>query len=654
MFEAYSVAVRVSLINGVTSGLMNISRSFMKVHGDAEKLQRQLDSIKFRLVAGAALAGTGLFGLSLIEKTIPAAREYAHQIQQMNIAGMKQVEIAKAVSAAWGAAATVPTSTATQNLAAIRELRMVFGDTQHAIANMPVVQQLQAILQNVKGVSNAHDEAYTVAKALEMKGAVKTPGEFRIEADMMAKAIVASGGKVDARDFLSTFKYGRSATIGWDQAFAYTILPTLIQEMKNGAGTGGAGGPGNALMSVYDKVINGKIAQKDIPLWAQLGLIDPSKVVRTKTGSTKGLLPKAVVGWEMFQRNPYQWVQSVLMPAMRSHGITGQEQQQMFLSRLGGTRTAAFMLQQMGLQGWKFQRDVPLIQGAQGLSAFNQLVKKDPLMAQQALEAQWTNVKTRLGLAVLPMLIAGTIRLTNALTALSNWMAKHPDLTKGLVIGFAALSAAMAFGGVVLMLSAAFSAIGLAIPVLAAGFSAVGGAIAALAAVAAPIALPLILGAAAIAGVGIAIWQIVKHWDASKSIWANIKAEFVMFVTWVWDKVKWLLNKIPGVHIGDGTKPRPGAPHVPPPSAAGGTTDLGHSRPVGPGTGSNWLDGIGGRVAPVRKQPSSFHGAVYMDGQKVGHIVSGHQSDALDRSAAAVGSGVDSRMALIPVSMNYA
>jgi hypothetical protein len=72
------------------------------------------------------------------------------------------------------------------------------------------------------------------------------------------------------------------------------------------------------------------------------------------------------------------------------------------------------------------------------------------------------------------------------------------------------------------------------------------------------IALPLTLAIAAIAAVGIAIWQIVKHWDSTKGIWGNIKAEFGMFVHWVWDKVKWLLNKIPGVHIEDG--PAPAAP----------------------------------------------------------------------------------------------
>lgn len=554
MFEAYSVAVRVSLINGVTSGLMNISRAFAKTHGNAVALQRQLDQIKFKLLAGAALTGTGLFGLSLIEKTVPAAREYAHQIQQMNVAGMKQVEIAKAVASAWGIAGQVPTATATQNLKAIRELRMVFGNSGAAIANVATVQKLQAILQNATDGhgGNYGDQAYTVAKALEMKGAVRTPGEFNTQADLMAKAIVAAGGKLAPQDFLSTFKYGRSATIGWNDHFAYEILPTLIQEMKSSSGSGGVGGPGNALMSVYDKVINGRIAQKDLPLWASLGLLDPSKVVRTKTGATKGVLPGAVAGWQMFQADPFTWTQKVLMPALAARGVTDPGQQQMMLARLGGTRTAAFMLQQMGIQGWKFDRDVPLIRGARGLAAYNQLVKSDPLMAQQALQAQWTNVKTRLGLAVLPMLIVGTVKLTAALIKLSNWMAAHPALTKGLVLGFAALSAAMAFGGMVLLLSAAFSGIGLALRVVGPGIGFLVRGLFTMGPIVLRVAFafirflgPIGLAVTAVVAVSVAVLEMVKHWDASKSVLWNIRNEFGMFFNWLLNKARGLVGLAP-------------------------------------------------------------------------------------------------------------
>lgn len=663
--EAYSVAIRLRLVDSVTSGLMNLSRHFAKVGGNAQQLQRRLDAIKFTMVAGAAMAGTGMFGLHMLGKTLPYAKDYVHQLEQMNIAGMKHAEIARSIQAAWGASATVPTSTAAENLAAIRELRMVFGNTNDAIANMPAVQQLQAILANVKG-ANAHDEAYTVAKALEMKGAVRNPAEFRTEADMMAKAIVASGGKVAASDFLSTFKYGRSATIGWDEHFAFQILPTLIQEMKNGSGTGGAGGPGNALMSVYDKVINGKIAQKDIPLWAQLGLIDPSKVVKTKSGSTKGLLPEAVRGWQTFQADPFAWTQNVLLPAMKAHGITDPAKQQMYLSRLGGTRTAAFMLQQMGLQWWKFQRDVPLIQGAKGLAAYQELVKNDPMMAQLALQKQWQNLLAVIGYQIMPAVVSWTAKVVTGLRGLTDAMRAHPALTKTLVAGFAALSATLTFGGAVLMLAAAFGALELALDVLAvpailpaiiAGVTGVAGvlggvlltAFSAIGAVIAAIVSPVGLAVAAIAGVGVAIYEIVTHWNASKSIVANIKAEFSMFWSWVGDKVHWLLNLLPSGPKTPGHISSDNWPDMP---AKPGQRDAGPSnwpdRPhKAPASGSRF-------VAPTRVQPASFTGDVHMDGERVGQVVWRHQTAALDRAALGSSSNFDPHMTLAPTGLGYA
>jgi hypothetical protein len=131
----------------------------------------------------------------------------------------------------------------------------------------------------------------------------------------------------------------------------------------------------------------------------------------------------------------------------------------------------------------------------------------------------------------MPQLVAGTLKLMGVLRDLSQWAHKHPTLVKALVVGFAALSAAMAFGGMVLLLSAAFSAVALVAPIVGAAVGAVGAGLGALLAAAAPIIVPLALGAAAIAAVGIAIFQIVKHWDSTKGIWGNIKAEFACSCT---------------------------------------------------------------------------------------------------------------------------
>lgn len=650
MFEAYAVAVKVTLINGVTSGLMGISSAFAKAHGNATQLQAALDGIKLKLAAGAALTGAGLFGLTMLEKTVPAAREYAHQLQQMNVAGMKQVEIAKAIKAAWGSAAEVPTSSATDNLKAIRELRMVFGDTQHAIANVATVQKLQAILQNT---SNGHggnlaDQAYTVAKALEMRGATLTPGTFNLQSDLMTKAVIASGGKVTPQDFLSNITYGRRAAYGWDNTFTYSILPTLIQEMKGG-GSGGGRGPGNALMSAYAAVVGGTIPQKSLKVWNSLGLIDKSKVEWTKAGEMKGVRPGGITGADLFQANPYAWAQQILTPAMQRAGQTTPEAMRQTLQYLFPNRTASIM-DQMVMQPWKFQRDQKLIQGAQGLGAYDSLVKRDPFMAQMAMEAQWANVKTQLGLAVLPMLIQGTIKLTAGLRGLSDWMQAHPNLTKGLVIGFAALSAAMTFGGTVLLLSAAFGAIGLAMPVIVAGLGILG---AAIGAISAPVLV--VIGAAAV--LGVALWNMAKHWDGAKGVLDNIKAEIGMFFGWISDKVKGLLSWLPV-----GMRPASPAdvaaarknPFSAPLVAGQSIYDL-TPKALAP-TAPSGREASGGSkyVAPASVAKSSTQGDVYLDGRKVGKVLSSYQADSMDRAARVSGGGFDRGLALAPVGLKYA
>ena len=352
-------------------------------------------------------------GLRVVGGMVKSAKEYADQLAQLNILGMTHRQVAESIAAAWKTTGTVLTTTATQNIAAIRELRQVFGGNEegfrNVIGNLDTVQKMQAVLSAATGGKIGGDQAYTVAKALEMKGATREPAEFTTESDMMTKAIVASGAKVTPQDFLQAFKYGRAATAEWSNAFAYTVLPTLIQEMKSSGGmTNAIGGPGNALMSLYAGLVGGVIPQKNLETWKKmglsdaemgelrktfaenkldasnlsawgaLGLLDPSKVVKTRTGATKGVQEGAILGWELFQQNPYLWAQQILGPAMERAGYRTDQQKSAVIAHLVGSRTAQFMLQQMTVQGWKFARDIPLYQSAEGLSAYQKSFADEP------------------------------------------------------------------------------------------------------------------------------------------------------------------------------------------------------------------------------------------------------------------------------------
>lgn len=585
MFEAYKVATTLALNNQVSAVLGFIARDFIKVDKEAKKLQATLKEIKLLGMTGAILGGAGFMGLGAIKAAVKPASEYVHQLQLAKAAGMSQLEIAKATSAAWKATSQVMTTSAAGNLAAIRELRMVFGDTRDAIEYMPVVQKLQAILQNVRGL-NSGDEAYNVAKALEMKGDVKNAARFTTGADLMTKAIVASGGKVTAQDFLMAFKYGRSATLGWDDRFTYSILPTLIQEMKSAGSVSGngMGGPGNALMSAYMAVVGGTVPQKSLALWQKLGLLDPSKIVWNKVGTAKGIHPGGILGSEIFQHDPYQWVNQFLVPALVKAGYQTPERQREALQYLFPSRTAGFVIGQMALQGWKFDRDQRLIAQASGLSAYDLMIRRDPNMAYAALGAQWLNFKTALGITVVPMVVSFVRGLTSALNSLARFAEDHPTITKSLMLTFAGLSSLAAIGGTLMIAGAALKLVGV-------GFGLLGSPLTLLA------GIPL---AGIATGIGLlgtalaALAPIVYHKEVAG----------------------WIDRHAPG--IGDALY------HVFTPQ---GRADIGGH----------------GYAPPASGRPIHVHTQLHLDGRPIAKVVTQHQYYDMNRDLAS-GSGFDSRL----------
>lgn len=607
MIEAYKIGIRLHLINGISSGLTHIIDHFNKASGGAKAFKAELKEIRNLTLAGAAVGGVGFAGLNMVSKTIKPASEYVHQLALMNNEGMKHLDIVKATNAAWDAAKAVPTTTVSENLAAIRELKMVFrGSAEHATQFMPTVQKIQSILETTRHgePGSGKSEAYELAKAMEMKGAVYSPAQFVGNADLMTKAIVASGGKINASDYLSAFKYGRAATAGWSDEFTYKYLPTLIQEMKSRGGSGSAaGGPGTALMSMYSTIVGGVVTQRALKTWQELGLVDPKKVSWTKDGHVKGVLPGGIRGTDVMIESPYKWVNDILMPAMKSHGYTDEKSQRTVLQYLFANRTAGFVASQFALQPWKFEGDKGLIEQAKGIGGYEELLKTDPMMAKMALAKQWENLMTILGFQIMPPFIKGLQLMVSGTRALTEWMRRHGTATKVLVVSFTLLSAAMAFSGTLMVLVGGFRALRLVLPLLTGAGSA--SSIPALAAALGKGGLVMAAGAA-----GFAIGTLVNK---------LLGIEHGELGSWFYDKL----------HDKDGN------------NVLGPTHWMGKTSPE---TRDAILRGLGGnKNAPVRVTTK-----VNIDGRQVASIVSKHQAN--EASKPQIGTGrFDSILTPMPV-----
>src|SRR5260364_7051 len=226
MFEAYKIGIRISLINHAASGLLGLSRQFMRAEQSARELEARILSIKHQALKGGLSLGVGVAGLSLFKGPLKDAMAYQNQLSNLNVFGMKQAEIAEVVGKAWQVSRDVVTSTATDNLKAYRELRSAFGagHEHEALSVLPQVQMASSILEAVSGQKQAH-VGFDMVKAIEIgtKGAISTNAIQR-QAEMMTQAIVGMGGTVTVSDFHQALKYARTAAPYLSEVFAQNPL----------------------------------------------------------------------------------------------------------------------------------------------------------------------------------------------------------------------------------------------------------------------------------------------------------------------------------------------------------------------------------------------------------------------------------------------
>ncbi len=460
MFEAYKVGVTLALHNQVSSVLGLVAREFVKTDAEAKKLQTTLKEIKLLGMTGAILGGAGFLGLGLIKGAVKPASEYVHQLELAKAAGMSQLEIAEATSAAWATTGKVMTTTATDNIKAIRELRMVFGDTADAVKFLPQMQTIQAVLDNVlhgTGGVGAKDVAFTAAKMLELRGASMNTDTFREQADLITKAVIASGGKVTPQMLMQAQKYAGVGGTSFNNDFMFGIMPTLVQEL-------GGSSTGTSLTSMYRALVGGRMDKRSLAVWKKLGLADTS---HADIGTDTAMLnPASIKGSALFKSNPFRYVQEVLLPALRAHGIVTQQDQSAAIDQLFSNRNAARIANILGTQGPRIMKDFDLISGAGSTSAYAQMMRNDPEMGYRALGSQWENLKVSLGKTLVPVLIPFLRGMTTALNSAATFAARHPTLTQGLMLTFTGLSMLATLGGGLMLASAGLKLAGLGLTTL--------------------------------------------------------------------------------------------------------------------------------------------------------------------------------------------
>ncbi|MFV8669581.1 phage tail protein [Ralstonia pseudosolanacearum] len=330
----------------------------------------------------------------------------------------------------------------------MRDAMSVFADTHHAELVMPTLAKMKfanaAVFGQADGAENER-KFVDMLKVIELRGGLASEGEFKKQADMVQKVITATGGRVQADEWLNVIKTGGLAAKGADdKAFYYTLEP-LVQEM-------GGNRVGTAMMSAYQNLYQGKTTKRALHNLDTFGLIaDRSKVKEDKAGQVSFMDPGALKGADLFRQNQFAWLEKVLLPTLAAKGITDRKQVEDAIGSIFSNRTAAGLFAQMYLQRQQIHKNMRLNEGAAGIDQLETRAKGTAQGQELDTLAKVHDLEKALGEKVLPLYARGLELVGKAAEGVTSFMQNHPTLAKAAAVAVGALAASLLVLGPIML-----------------------------------------------------------------------------------------------------------------------------------------------------------------------------------------------------------
>jgi hypothetical protein len=623
MNDAYKIAVKIALVENVTRGLQMMGRHFRTTDAEAKALEARLKSIGKLTMVGGAFAAAGAFGLGLFKKPLEEAMEYERKLASLRQQGLGDAQVSDARK--YAEATKIIGTSMQDRLRIMSEAQGSFresgkGGSQALVAAktmMPILAQYEVATKMLGGPHQgaAEGSMRNLNKIVEMMGGLGDTNRAKAIADGVFKAAQSSGRMVDERQLKQFVAYGSSATNQLSMRTIFGGLEPIIGEM--GGSTVGTG-----LRTAYNRV-NGMLAL----------MPHRTKEEMLRLGMASGDGSRQTDALAKMQATDTIAYTQEIMRRYASKGITGQVDRERENAILFGTNGAKIMNKLMS-QMPVLQESLASYDKAKGAGDVADDPRNKALRMQIDLEAKETDLKLQIGRVAMPAYLYMLEKTRDVLMAISNFAANNPTIFKGLVLAFGALSAAALAGGSLAVLVGGLRAFALLSGPLSTAWTVlrVGGTallwlgralmvFGRMLLVSNPIGWALL----AIIAVGWLVWNN----------WKEIKKSFMASFINVKDGLKKLFNgDILGAMAQFSIALVRGWQTMLNTLLAGINTILPSALQIGK---LNFADKYASLVAPdtgnVRPggKGNAGGGHIYMDGKKVGDIVSGHQAHAMSR-----------------------
>lgn len=512
MTDVYKIGVEIALTGTIIQGLELVAAKLVGINTKVKDVEGGFTRWGLAVGGAAALIGAGAIAAGL-EKAVGAGGELVKQQTLLRNMGTSWADVVDTTNKAQLATHQVIGTTIAENIKGMRELLGVMPNLEEAQAKYPAVMQAAKVLESLTG-SPADDSLQILAKAIELRGGgvnPKTgqldPDRFAKEAEAATKAIIASGGLVNAQSLLQMMQQaGPMTRMVTDADTFYKGIITAMMDM-------GGARAGTALTAVGRQLLGGKMTKPTAEEMEAMGLLVPGMWHKSGTGVfvDKG----GVVGEDILkdpQKGIASWMSSVMLPALSQHGITGTADIQQELYRVFGTETARRMAGLFIQNQSQIQRDAKLYDNALGGEAYGNVAKGDLTANTKNFSDAFQNLLQALGSPMVAPAIQTLQTISNAINGVAGSALANPGVAKAIGESLVVLVGALAGAGVV--------ALGTLVVMAAPVAAAIGGVIAAVAAL------------------------VAINWQTLVQMWTSITSAANMLAGVAWQKISDVLQSI--------------------------------------------------------------------------------------------------------------
>lgn len=453
MFENYKVAVKVSLINEVSAGILMIARQFGAADTAAKAFQARLNSIKDTAKGGALLVGGSMAIAAPFIYAIDKAAELQKQMIAVQVATRGTVgemdSMRKSIEG-------IASQTIFSNIDVAKMAKVIASGTglgaKEVEGLLPAYAKFADVQLLMKGT--AYDKSVTDAIRLAHTAQKYDPESLSKYMDLLTKASFIVPGDLGEVGHALKYSQGLAKTaLGVDDE-----QMVLLTALLNRLGFAGSRG-GTNLIAAMTRTIpgvfgSGLLTGKSGESLRAMGMVDAGGHSKFLKGgkfdafSWMGGLSEYVQ--REFARNPENIAREHIMKNFQ-HAFGSQ-----------GGRVASLLSDPQALEQLR-----KIGEAFQGYGGVESIQKKfaDESVAQQYMNAKtnFVSAMTELGITLLPLASDALKKLNHELQGLIQWITENPGKVKALSYAFLGLSGAMAFGGSIMLLSAGFRGIGMAL-----------------------------------------------------------------------------------------------------------------------------------------------------------------------------------------------